>query len=120
MQDPAISPEVLKEATVRRGLDLCSEETPFLEKKKLHVRNAFAKYFNLKSDEVHPDDVPTISFGGSGGGFRAIIGCLAYCEALKRAGLWDCLTYVSSVSGSCWSLVRCPIRDTHVCRALRI
>jgi phospholipase A2 len=33
-----------------------------------------------------------------------MLGCLGYCEEMKRAGLWDCLTYVSGVSGSCWSL----------------
>lgn len=32
------------------------------------------------------------------------IGVLGYCEEMKRAGLWDCLTYVAGVSGSCWSL----------------
>lgn len=33
-----------------------------------------------------------------------MIGCLAYCSEMHRAGLWDCLTYVAGVSGSCWSL----------------
>lgn len=33
-----------------------------------------------------------------------MIGCLAYCDEMQRAGLWDCLTYVAGVSGSCWSL----------------
>ena len=104
IQDPSIFPEVQRVAEVRRGLALCDEELSFLKKRKLRVRDAFAKYFNLNPQDVHPDDVPTVSFGGSGGGFRAMIGCVAYCEAMKQAGLWDCLTYVSGVSGSCWSL----------------
>ena len=104
IQDPAIFPEVRQVAEVRRGIELCDQETSFLAKRKLHVRQAFAKYFNLDPEEVHPDDVPTVSFGGSGGGFRAMIGYLAYCEAFKQAGLWDCLTYIAGVSGSCWSL----------------
>lgn len=104
IQDSAIFPEVSKTATVRQGPDLCPEELAFLEKRKLHTRDAFAKYFNLDPNNVHPDDVPTVSFGGSGGGFRAMIGCLAYCSAMKDSGLWDLLTYVSGVSGSCWSL----------------
>ena len=104
MFDPSIFPEVQDIARVRRGLQLCEEEKAFLEKRKLHVRDAFSRYFNLNPQDVHPDDVPTVSFGGSGGGFRAMIACLAYCEALKRAGLWECLTYVAGVSGSCWSL----------------
>jgi phospholipase A2 len=104
IQDPAIFPEVQQVARVRRGLELCDQEISFLAKRKLHVRDAFAQYLGLNPDEIHPDDVPTVSFGGSGGGFRAMIGCLAYCDAFKQAGLWDCLTYVSGVSGSCWSL----------------
>ena len=104
IQDPNIFPEVQQTAQVRRGLELCDKEISFLAKRKLRVRDAFAEYFGLIPEEVHLDDVPTVSFGGSGGGFRAMIGCLAYCEALKQAGLWDCLTYVSGVSGSCWSL----------------
>ena len=104
INDPAVFPEVNQVAEVRRGIELCPEERAFLEKRKVHTRDAFAEYLGLNPEEVHPDDVPTVSFGGSGGGFRAMIGCLGYCEEMKRAGLWDCLTYVSGVSGSCWSI----------------
>jgi cytosolic phospholipase A2 len=104
IHDSTIFPEVEKVAQVRRGLDLCPEELGFLKKRKVKTRDAFAKYLNLNVEDVHPDDVPTVAFGGSGGGFRAMIGCLGYCEEMKRAGLWDCISYVSGVSGSCWSL----------------
>nr|POE47632.1 cytosolic phospholipase a2 beta [Quercus suber] len=104
ISDPKIFPEVEHVACVRRGLDLCPEEQAFLVKRKAHVRDNFAKYIGVSPEDVHPDDVPVISFGGSGGGFRAMIGCLGYCEQMKQAGLWDCMTYVSGVSGSCWSL----------------
>ena len=104
INDPNLFPEVNKVAEVRRGIELCPEEQGFLEKRKQHTRDSFAKYLGLDPEDVDPEDVPTISFGGSGGGFRAMIGCLGYCEEMKRAGLWDCLTYVSGVSGSCWSL----------------
>lgn len=104
ISDPKVFPEVERVAEVRRGIELCPEEQAFLAKRKVHARDNFAKYLGLNPEDVHPEDVPTISFGGSGGGFRAMIGCLGYCEEMKRAGLWDCLTYVSGVSGSCWSL----------------
>lgn len=104
IHDSNLFPEVEKVAEVRRGIELSPEEQQFLEKRKVKTRDAFAKYLGLNVEDVHPDDVPTVSFGGSGGGFRAMIGCLGYCEEMKRAGLWDCLTYVSGVSGSCWSL----------------
>lgn len=104
MHDSTIFPEVDRVAEVRRGLELCPDENAFLGKRRIRTRDAFAKYLGLDPQEVQPDDVPTVSFGGSGGGFRAMIGCLGYCEAMKNAGLWDCLTYVAGVSGSCWSL----------------
>lgn len=68
---------------------------------------------NLDED-VHPDDVPVIGLGGSGGGYRACLGFIAYIEEMqsvadeKSAGsgvaLWDLFMYVAGVSGSCWSI----------------
>lgn len=104
MHDSQLFPEIEKVAEVRRGLELCPEEQAFLAKRKIHARDNFAKYLGLNPEEVDPRDVPVVSFGGSGGGFRAMLGCLGYCQQMKDSGLWDCLTYVGGVSGSCWSL----------------
>ena len=68
------------------------------------IRKVFAAYLGLNEEDIHPEDVPTISLGSSGGGFRAMITCLAYGEAMQQGGLWDCLTYVAGVSGSYWSI----------------
>ncbi|TKA67437.1 hypothetical protein B0A55_09143 [Friedmanniomyces simplex] len=104
MHDPHLFPEVEKVAHVRRGLELCSEEQTFIATRKVRARDNFARYVGVKPEDIDARDVPTVSFGGSGGGFRAMIGCLGYCRQMQHAGLWDCLTYVSGVSGSCWSL----------------
>jgi len=104
IHDPKLFPEVEHVAEVRRGLDLCPEEMAFLAKRKVRARDNFAKYLGIDPEQVHPEDVPTVSFGGSGGGFRAMIGCLGYCRQMQHSGLWDCLSYVAGVSGSCWSL----------------
>ncbi|KUJ19701.1 FabD/lysophospholipase-like protein [Mollisia scopiformis] len=96
-------PEVGHVAEVRRGLNLAPPEQRFLSDRKVKVRNAFANYLGLNPADVHPDDVPTVGFGGSGGGFRAMIGVLGYSEEMKRTGLWDALTYVAGVSGACWA-----------------
>lgn len=97
-------PEVARIAEVRRGDDLCPEENEFLLARKEVVRQAFAEYLELDPASVHPDDVPVIGFGGSGGGLRAMIGVLGYCEEMKKTSLWNVFTYVAGVSGSCWSL----------------
>lgn len=104
LKDVSKFPEVAHVAEVRRGAEISPSEKAFVYDRKIHARNAFAKYMNLDPNSVHPEDVPTIGFGGSGGGFRAMLGCAAYCEELKRTGIWDLLTYVSGVSGSCWAL----------------
>lgn len=104
LQDTALFPEVANVAEVRRGLDLAPDEAAYLKLRKVYIRDHFAKYMGLDPAEVHPDDVPIVSFGGSGGGFRAMFGVLGYCDEMKKSGLWDVLTYIAGVSGSCWSI----------------
>lgn len=36
--------------------------------------------------------------------YRAMIGYIGYVREMKKAGLWDLITYVAGVSGSCWSI----------------
>jgi phospholipase A2 len=104
MADVVKYSEIMKVAEVRRGLHLALEERRFRTIRKVHVRNSFAKYLGLDPEQVHPDDVLIVGFGGSGGGFRAMIGALGYAQEMKSTGLWDLFTYVAGVSGSCWAL----------------
>lgn len=104
LNDPNRFPEITQQATVRKGLDLCPDELSYLTARKNRIRDQFAKYMGVNPSDVHPDDIPTIAFGGSGGGYRAMLAFLGYSQAMKEAGLWDLLTYVSGVSGSCWAI----------------
>lgn len=76
IKDPHLFPEITQVAEVRRGHELCQDEILFRSKRKLRVRDSFAKYMDIDPQEIHPDDVPMISFGGSGGGFRAMVSSL--------------------------------------------
>ncbi|KAL1922092.1 uncharacterized protein VTP21DRAFT_10734 [Calcarisporiella thermophila] len=105
MKNASKNPEIQLQATVRRGNRLCDQEQRFLEQRKKVVRAAFAKYMGVPLDEVHEEDVPVIGFGGSGGGYRAMINSSAFLNAAKRTGLYDCLTYLAGVSGSTWALM---------------
>ncbi|KAH8652520.1 putative cytosolic phospholipase A2 [Xylariales sp. PMI_506] len=102
--DVNLFPEVAHVANIRRGPELCPEEQVWLAARKLHARDHFARYMGWDASAVHPDDVPTIGFGGSGGGYRAMLGFLGYAQAFQQAGLWDLVTYIAGVSGSCWTL----------------
>lgn len=104
LYDVNIFPEVAQTARVRRSAGIGPEEQAFLAKRKARVRDQFAKYMGWDPSAVHPDDVPTIAFGGSGGGYRAMLAVLGYSLAMKQAGFWDLLTYMSGVSGSCWAI----------------
>lgn len=100
--DPDINPEILRDAKVRVGGDLCVEEQAFRQKRRRHAVKALASYLDIPEDEIHPEDVPVIAICGSGGGLRALVAGTGSYLAAQEAGLWDCVTYTAGVSGSCW------------------
>ncbi|KAH8680948.1 acyl transferase/acyl hydrolase/lysophospholipase, partial [Xylariales sp. PMI_506] len=100
--DPYINPEIRYKAKVRVSDELCDEEKEFLARRKRVATAALARYLNLDEDDVHPDDVPTIAMCGSGGGLRALVAGTGSLLATQDEGLFDCVTYTSGVSGSCW------------------
>lgn len=100
--DHFINPEVQYAAKVRVSNDLCEDEKEFLARRKRVTTMALAKYLGIDEKDVHPDDVPTIAMCGSGGGLRALVAGTGSMLAADEDGLFDCLTYTSGVSGSCW------------------
>ncbi|KAM0438834.1 hypothetical protein ACHAPT_001595 [Fusarium lateritium] len=100
--DPLVNPEIRYSAEVRVSSELCEEEKAYLSRRKRVARIGLARYLGLEEDEVHPDDVPTIAMCGSGGGLRALIAGTGSILATEEDGLFDCVTYTSGVSGSCW------------------
>ncbi|EFQ32089.1 cytosolic phospholipase A2 zeta [Colletotrichum graminicola] len=100
--DPFANPEVQYGASVRVSNDLCDEEKEFLARRKRVTTMALAKYLDLDEKDVHPEDVPTIAMCGSGGGLRALVAGTGSMLAADEDGLFDCVTYTSGVSGSCW------------------
>jgi phospholipase A2 len=100
--DPEHNPEIIWDANVRVSDNLSKEETEFLEKRRIKLQSALAKYLDIPESEINPDDIPTIAMCGSGGGLRALVaGSGSYISA-REAGLFDCATYTAGVSGSCW------------------
>lgn len=101
LYDPSVFPEVAYQAVVRRGPGLGPEELAYLQARKAAARDNFARYMGWDPAHVHPDDVPTVAFGGSGGGYRAMLAVMGYSKAMKEVGLWPLLSYIAGVSGSC-------------------
>ncbi|KAI8629564.1 cytosolic phospholipase A2 zeta [Xylariaceae sp. FL1651] len=100
--DPFVNPEIQYSAAVRVSDELCDEEKEFLARRKKVATAALARYLGLNEKEIHPDDVPTIAMCGSGGGLRALVAGTGSLLASQEDGLFDCITYTSGVSGSCW------------------
>ncbi|KAI2645405.1 Cytosolic phospholipase A2 gamma [Labeo rohita] len=59
---------------------------------------------NLVTALRRSDEVPNIALLGSGGGQRAMVGLLGSLVELDKAGLLDCILYLSGVSGSTWCM----------------
>uniref|UniRef100_A0A672SPC0 PLA2c domain-containing protein n=1 Tax=Sinocyclocheilus grahami TaxID=75366 RepID=A0A672SPC0_SINGR len=61
---------------------------------------------SLQKLKIHcsKDAVPNIALLGSGGGQRAMVGLLGSLVQLDKAGLLDCILYLSGVSGSTWCM----------------
>ncbi|KAI1097915.1 FabD/lysophospholipase-like protein [Jackrogersella minutella] len=113
--DPFIHPEIQYSAKVRVSDELCDEEKEFLARRKKIATAALARYLGLKEKDVNPDDVPTIAVCGSGGGLRALVAGTGSLLATQEDGLFDCVTYTSGVSGSCWlqSLYNSSLSNHH-------
>ncbi|MDI1485304.1 MAG: hypothetical protein OHK93_000441 [Ramalina farinacea] len=101
-QDPYIHPEIRANTEVRVSKDLCAEELAFVQRRKKWTIRALAKYLEIPEADIDPQDVPTIAICGSGGGLRALVSGTASYLSAQEAGLFDCATYTSGVSGSCW------------------
>lgn len=100
--DADINPEIMWDARVRVGNDLCKEEQNFIRRRKTHVVGALARYLDISEKDIDPEDVPTIAICGSGGGLRAMVAGTGSYLSATEAGLFDCATYTAGVSGSCW------------------
>lgn len=101
-RDPFTHPEIEYAAKVRVSGELCDEEKTFLDRRRKMIVPALARFLGVDEKDIHPDDIPTIAMCGSGGGLRALVAGTGSFLATAEDGLFDCATYISGVSGSCW------------------
>ncbi|XP_032069370.1 cytosolic phospholipase A2 beta-like [Thamnophis elegans] len=92
-----------KNLDVRLGYELCPDEQDFLRKRKKVVADALNKLFNL-GEELQEDEVPVIALLATGGGIRAMTSLYAHLSAFQKLNLLDCITYITTASGSTWTL----------------
>ncbi|XP_052412972.1 cytosolic phospholipase A2 gamma-like isoform X3 [Carassius gibelio] len=67
-------------------------------------RNTVLQSLKKVKIQCSQKEVPNIALLGSGGGQRAMVGLLGSLVQLDKAGLLDCILYLSGVSGSTWCM----------------
>ncbi|XP_058630599.1 cytosolic phospholipase A2 gamma-like isoform X2 [Onychostoma macrolepis] len=105
IHDPASPPEMSasepqESGEVRIGHSLNTNEEEFVARRRNTVLQCLQK-FNIRCSQ---DKVPNIALLGSGGGQRAMVALLESLVQLDKAGLLDCILYLSGVSGSTWCM----------------
>ncbi|XP_073696256.1 cytosolic phospholipase A2 gamma-like [Garra rufa] len=94
------APKLQESGEVRIGHSLNMDEEEFVVSRRETV------FQSLQKLKIHcsQTDVPNIALLGSGGGQRAMVGLLGSLVELDKAGLLDCILYLSGVSGSTWCM----------------
>ncbi|XP_034967956.2 cytosolic phospholipase A2 beta [Zootoca vivipara] len=88
---------------VRLGYELCADEQDFLRKRKKIVADALNKLVNMRRG-LFEDEVPVIAVMATGGGVRAMSGLYGHLLALQKLNLLDCISYITTSSGSTWTM----------------
>ncbi len=88
-------------AHVRIGFDLCEKEKQYLIDRQTVVKNNLEQFLGKK---IPYDKVPTIAVVTSGGGYRALLASLGFLAGAEKMDFLDCITYISSLSGSAWAV----------------
>ncbi|KFV52746.1 Cytosolic phospholipase A2 epsilon, partial [Tyto alba] len=88
---------------MRFGFGLCSEEMAFLRKRKRYVASALKNVFHLQQD-LQDFEVPVVAIITTGGGLKSMTGLYGSLMGLKKLNLLDCVTYISGLSGTTWTM----------------
>jgi len=88
------------------GISLVSKQNELSFYEKLYLKNREPKVKKALQDAIgyKGAEHPLLGFVGTGGGYRAMILSTGYCSALKKLGLLDGISYITSLSGSTWFL----------------
>lgn len=88
-------------AKVRVGNALCQDEYEYLHHRKPRIKKALEKCLGYSLDD---EQVPTIAVVASGGGYRSLLMTLGSLVGMEKKGIYDAVTYLTSLSGSTWGI----------------
>ncbi|NXX84969.1 PA24E phospholipase, partial [Urocolius indicus] len=90
---------------VRLGFDLCPEEQDFLCKRKKVVAAALKNILHLDED-LQEDEVPVVAVVTTAGGMRSMTAMFGSLLALQDLGVLDCVSYISGLSATTWTMAK--------------
>ncbi|NWV85155.1 PA24E phospholipase, partial [Dasyornis broadbenti] len=94
---------ICKNLDLRLGFDLCAEEQDFICKRKKVVAAALKNVLHLDED-LQEDEVPVVAVVTAAGGVRSMTAMFGSLLALQELGVLDCVSYISGLSGTTWTM----------------
>ncbi|NWW62056.1 PA24E phospholipase, partial [Ifrita kowaldi] len=92
-----------KNLDLRLGFDLCTEEQDFIGKRKKVVAAALKNVLHLEED-LQEDEVPVVAVVTAAGGVRSMTAMFGSLLALQELGVLDCVSYISGLSATTWTM----------------
>ncbi|XP_054131192.1 cytosolic phospholipase A2 epsilon-like [Melozone crissalis] len=92
-----------KDLDLRLGFGLCVEEQDFLCKRKKVVAAALKNLLHLDED-LQEDEVPVVAVVTAAGGVRSMTAMFGSLLALQELGVLDCVSYISGLSATTWTM----------------
>ncbi|XP_009989667.1 PREDICTED: cytosolic phospholipase A2 epsilon-like, partial [Tauraco erythrolophus] len=94
-----------KNLDLRLGFDLCAEELNFIRKRKKVVAAALKNVLHLDED-LQEDEVPVVAVMTTAGGVRSMTAMFGSLLALQELGVLDCVSYISGLSATTWTMAK--------------
>uniref|UniRef100_A0A8C0BAD6 Phospholipase A2 n=1 Tax=Buteo japonicus TaxID=224669 RepID=A0A8C0BAD6_9AVES len=95
----------LYQGYLRLGFDLCAEEHDFICKRKKVVAAALKNVLHLDED-LQVDEVPVVAVVTTAGGVRSMTAMCGSLLALQELGVLDCVSYISGLSATTWTMAK--------------
>uniref|UniRef100_A0A8C3NHM2 Phospholipase A2 n=1 Tax=Geospiza parvula TaxID=87175 RepID=A0A8C3NHM2_GEOPR len=92
-----------KDLDLRLGFGLCAEEQDFIHKRKKVVAAALKNLLHLDED-LQEDEVPVVAVVTAAGGVRSMTAMFGSLLALQELGVLDCVSYISGLSATTWTM----------------
>ncbi|NXA24073.1 PA24E phospholipase, partial [Ibidorhyncha struthersii] len=94
-----------KNLDLRLGFGLCAEEQDFICKRKKVVAAALKNLLHLDED-LQEDEVPVVAVMTTAGGVRSMTSMFGSLLALQELGVLDCVSYISGLSATTWTMAK--------------